>query len=222
MKKFKDNLILFWTFFKIGAFTFGGGLAMLPLIHRIVVDKFHWLTEEELVDMLAIAESTPGVIAVNLATYTGYKVNKMLGSFFATFGVVSPSFIIICIISLFYEQFINIQIINWAFKGIKACVAIMILNAGIKLFKHVKRNVFSFIMLCISFALALFVPSISTIYIILSGLVIGIAYYAIAEAIRNKHNSNNQNMVIINDEKATAEQIVENNTVEEDLKGGTK
>ena len=110
MKKFKNNLILFWTFFKIGAFTFGGGLAMLPLIHRIVVDKFHWLTEEELVDMLAIAESTPGVIAVNLATYTGYKVNKILGSFFATLAVVLPSFIIICIISLFYEQFINIQI----------------------------------------------------------------------------------------------------------------
>lgn len=189
MKRMKDNLILFWTFFKIGAFTFGGGLAMLPLIHRIVVDKYHWMTEEELVDMLAIAESTPGVIAVNLATYTGHKLNKIVGSFFATLGVVLPSFIIICIISFFYEQFINIKVISWAFMGIKACVAVMILNAGIKLFKHVKRNVFSFVMLAISFLLALFVPSISTVYIILGGLVIGILYYSIAEAIRKKKKS---------------------------------
>lgn len=193
MKRMKENLILFWTFFKIGAFTFGGGLAMLPLIHKIVVDKHRWMTEEELVDMLAIAESTPGVIAVNLATYTGHKLNKTIGSFFATLGVVLPSFIIICIISFFYEMFINIKVISWAFMGIKACVAVMILNAGIKLFKHVKRNVFSFIMLALAFFLALFVPSISTVYIILGGLVIGIAYYAIAESIKKKKETLNEN-----------------------------
>ena len=157
MEKMKKNLILFWNFFKIGAFTFGGGLAMLPLISRIVVDKYHWMTDEELVDMLAIAESTPGVIAVNLATYTGYKLNKAIGSFFATFGVVLPSFIIICLISFFYEQFINIKVISWAFMGIKACVAILILNAGIKLFKHVNRNIFSFIILGLAFLIALFI-----------------------------------------------------------------
>lgn len=195
MKRFKDNLVLFWAFFKIGAFTFGGGLAMLPLIHRVVVDKFHWLTEEELVDMLAIAESTPGVIAVNLATYTGHKVNKILGSFFATLGVVLPSFIIICIISLFYEAFIDVKVISWAFMGIKACVAVLIFNAGLKLFKNMKRNIFSFVMLGISFFLALFVPSLSTIIIILSGLVIGILYYSIETAIKKKKEINNENNI---------------------------
>ena len=188
----KKNLILFWSFFKIGAFTFGGGLAMLPLISRIVVDKYHWMTDEELVDMLAIAESTPGVIAVNLATYTGYKLNKIIGSFFATFGVVLPSFIIICLISFFYEQFINIKVISWAFMGIKACVAILILNAGMKLFKHVNKNIFSFVVLGLSFLIALFVPSISTVYIILSGLIIGILYYSICEKIKSKKITNNE------------------------------
>ena len=189
MKKMKENLMLFWSFFKIGAFTFGGGLAMLPLMNRICVEKHKWMTEEEMVDMLAIAESTPGVIAINLATYVGYKLNKFFGALFATLGVIVPSFTIICIISFFYEKFIAIEVISWAFMGIKACVAVMILNSAIKLFKHVKRNVFSFIVLAIAFLLALFVPAISTVYIILAGLVIGVAYYAIAEAIHKKKES---------------------------------
>ena len=186
MKKMKENLILFWSFFKIGAFTFGGGLAMLPLMSRICVEKHKWMTEEEMVDMLAIAESTPGVIAINLATYVGYKLNKFFGALFATLGVIVPSVTIICIISFFYEKFIEIEVISWAFMGIKACVAVMILNSAIKLFKHVKRNVFSFVVLAIAFLLALFVPAISTVYIILAGLVIGITYYAIAEKVNAK------------------------------------
>lgn len=186
MKQFKMNLILFYNFFKIGAFTFGGGLAMIPLISRIVVDKYHWMTEDEMVDMIAIAESTPGVIAVNMATYVGYKLNKFFGSLFATLGVILPSFLIICLISFFYEKFIQIEVVSWAFMGIKACVAILILNAGIRLLKNVKRNVFSCLVLLIAFSLCLFVPVISTVYIILGGLIIGVAYYSIEERIKTK------------------------------------
>lgn len=186
MKQFKMNLILFYNFLKIGAFTFGGGLAMIPLISRIVVDKYHWMTEDEMVDMIAIAESTPGVIAVNMATYVGYKLNKFFGSLFATLGVILPSFLIICLISFFYEKFIQIEVVSWAFMGIKACVAILILNAGIRLLKNVKRNVFSCLVLLIAFSLCLFVPVISTVYIILGGLIIGVAYYSIEEKIKTK------------------------------------
>ncbi len=188
MNKIKSDLLLFYNFFKIGAFTFGGGLAMIPLVSRIVVEKYHWMTEDEMVDMIAIAESTPGVIAVNLATYVGYKLNKFFGALFATLGVVLPSFLIICLISFFYEKFIQIEVVSWAFMGIKACVAILILNAGIKLIKNVKRNVFSIIVLLIAFMLCLFVNAISTVYIILGGLIIGVGFYSIQELINKKKN----------------------------------
>ena len=188
MNKIKSDLLLFYNFFKIGAFTFGGGLAMIPLVSRIVVEKYHWMTEDEMVDMIAIAESTPGVIAVNLATYVGYKLNKFFGALFATLGVVLPSFLIICLISFFYEKFIQIEVVSWAFMGIKACVAILILNAGIKLIKNVKRNVFSIIVLLIAFMLCLFVNGISTVYIILGGLIIGVGFYSIQELINKKKN----------------------------------
>ena len=188
MSKMKNNLTLFYNFLKIGAFTFGGGLAMIPLVSRIVVEKYHWMTEDEMVDMIAIAESTPGVIAVNLATYVGYKLNKFFGALFATLGVVLPSFLIICLISFFYEKFIQIEVVSWAFMGIKACVAILILNAGIKLIKNVKKNIFSIIVLLIAFMLCLFVSAISTVYIILGGLIIGVGYYSIVELINKKKN----------------------------------
>ena len=186
MNKLKTDLTLFYNFLKIGAFTFGGGLAMIPLVSRVVVEKYHWMTEEELMDMIAIAESTPGVIAVNLATYVGFKLNKFFGALFATIGVVLPSFIIISLISFFYESFIQIEIVSWAFMGIKACVAILILNAGLKLLKNVKKNVFSCVILLVAFLLCLFVSAISTVYIIIAGLVIGVGYYSIAESIKKK------------------------------------
>lgn len=203
MNKLKTNFILFYNFLKIGAFTFGGGLAMIPLVSRIVVEKYHWMTEEEMMDMIAIAESTPGVIAVNLATYVGFKLNKFFGALFATLGVVLPSFVIISLISFFYEKFISIEVVSWAFMGIKACVAVLILNAGLKLFKNVKKNIFSIVVLLIAFSLCLFVNALSTVYIILSGLVIGVAYYSIEEAIK-KHK-----------EKKTSEQMGENEEINE-------
>ena len=203
MNKLKTNFILFYNFLKIGAFTLGGGLAMIPLVSRIVVEKYHWMTEEEMMDMIAIAESTPGVIAVNLATYVGFKLNKFFGALFATLGVVLPSFVIISLISFFYEKFISIEVVSWAFMGIKACVAVLILNAGLKLFKNVKKNIFSIVVLLIAFSLCLFVNALSTVYIILSGLVIGVAYYSIEEAIKKRK------------EKKTSEQMEENEEINE-------
>lgn len=191
-KKAKRYLELFWTFFKIGAFTFGGGLAMIPLIERIVVDKKKWMTSDEMVNMIAISQSTPGVIAVNSATYVGYNVGKVLGAFLATLGVILPSMVIICLISYFYDAFMAIEVVKWAFMGIKACVAVLILNAGIRLLKKIKYDWFSIVILIVAFLLALYpsflptAPVISSMYIIMGGLIIGVLYYDVIQKIRNK------------------------------------
>ena len=187
-QKLKDLWTLFITFFKIGAFTFGGGLAMIPLISKEIVEKKKWMTDEEMIDMIAIAESTPGVIAVNSATFVGFRTHKVLGALIATLGVTLPSFVIICIISIFYEKFMEIEVIKWAFLGIKACVAILILNAGIKLLKNVKKNIYSIIIIFASFGISLFLPFIKTVYVILGGIILGVIVYTILELIDKKKN----------------------------------
>lgn len=173
------NLQLFSTFFKIGLFTFGGGLAMIPLISRETVEKHKWVTDDEILDMIAIAESTPGVIAVNSATYVGYKVNKIWGSIIATLGVVLPSFLIICILSLFIDQFLANEIVQYAFKGIRAVVGVLILNAALKLFKKTPKNLVTLIVFLLSISLTFIFPSVSTIYFILLGFLFGIIWYAV-------------------------------------------
>ena len=187
-EKFKIYWQLFITFFKIGAFTFGGGLAMIPLISKEIVEKKKWMTDDEMLDMVAIAESTPGVIAVNSATFVGYRVGKIIGAIIATVGVTLPSFIIICVISFFYDKFMEIEVIKWAFLGIKACVAILILNAGLKLLKNVKKNVYSVIIILVAFLISLFFSFIKTVYIILGGIILGVVVYTIWEHIQNKKN----------------------------------
>ena len=119
----KDNvfyryLILFLTFLKIGAFTFGGGYAMIPIIEDEVTRKRKWITATEILDVIAISESTPGPIAVNTATYVGYKVGGILGSIFATLGLAIPSFVIIFVISFFYKDFMQWKVIAAMFKGL--------------------------------------------------------------------------------------------------------
>lgn len=173
------NLQLFSTFFKIGLFTFGGGLAMIPLISRETVEKHKWVTDDEILDMIAIAESTPGVIAVNSATYVGYKVNKIWGSIIATLGVVLPSFLIICILSLFIDQFLANEIVQYAFRGIRAVVGVLILNAALKLFKKTPKNLVTLIVFLLSISLTFIFPSVSTIYFILLGFLFGIIWYAV-------------------------------------------
>lgn len=182
----KKCFTLFITFFKIGLFTFGGGLAMIPLIEKETVSKHKWIDEEEMISIIAIAESTPGPIAVNSATYIGYKVGGVLGSVFATLGVVLPSFIIIMLITLVLEQFMANEIVKYAFLGIRASVTVLILNAALKLLKKIRKNIFVITLLLASFTIAFFFSNISTVYLIMSGLVIGVIYYTIRDKVSSK------------------------------------
>lgn len=140
-------LDLFLTFFRIGLFTFGGGLAMISVVENACVEKKHWITHDDMMNMTVIAESTPGPIAINCATFVGYKQKGFLGSLAATFGVILPSFIIIMLISMFLDKFLEIKIIAGAFKGIKIAVGILVLDAGIKMLKGEEKKPFPLIIL---------------------------------------------------------------------------
>ena len=183
MKKPKLIVILFLTFFKIGAFTFGGGYAMLSLLENEFVEKKKWLTKDEFLDMVAIAESTPGPIAINSATFIGYKSAGVLGSVFATLGVVLPSFIIIFVISLFLDKFLTFTLVANAFRGIQACVVYLIGSTGIKLFKQMEKKPLPIaIMSTILIAMVTFsifaIKFSSIVFILISGTLGVIAFYS--------------------------------------------
>lgn len=127
--------LLFWTFAKIGCFTFGGGYAMLSLIQKEIVEKYHWATNEEVLDYYAIGQCTPGVIAVNTATFIGYKQKGVAGAAAATFGVVLPSIIIISIVAMFVENFLQYEMARHFFNGIRVVVAVLIVNATLTMGK---------------------------------------------------------------------------------------
>ena len=181
MKKIKTILNLFLTMFKIGLFTFGGGYAMIAIIENELVEKKKWFKDNEFYDMIAIAESTPGPIAINSATFIGYKLAGFFGSLFATIGVALPSFIIIYIISLFFNYFLSITVVANAFKGIQVCVCYLILSAGVKMIKKMKKQVLPILItsivgvLLISFTLLS--VKISSIFYILGGALIGFFTY---------------------------------------------
>ncbi len=173
---------LFLTFFKIGLFTFGGGYAMISQIKETVVEKNKWITEDELVEIIAIAEATPGPIAINMATFIGYKKRGVLGSAMATLGVVLPSFMIIFIISLFAEAFKQIKLVAYAFSGIKAAVAFLILKTGISMLVKMKRALYRILSFCIVLIcmvlFEIFEISFSAVYFIIIGGIIGIMLYS--------------------------------------------
>lgn len=181
MKKAKELFELFITLFKIGLFTFGGGYAMLALLESELVEKKKWLEKDEFLDMVAIAESTPGPIAINCATYVGYKRGGVLGAACSTLGVVLPSFIIIFIISLFLDAFLTLELVGYAFRGIQAGVVYLILSAGVKMLKGMKRDVMSLvIMCCVLICMVLFsvfAKSFSAILFILISGVVGLAVH---------------------------------------------
>ncbi len=183
MKRLKELAILFFTMFKIGLFTFGGGYAMLAILENEFVERKKWTDKDDFLNMVAIAESTPGPIAINSATYLGYKKAGVLGSAVATLGVVLPSFIIIFTISLFFDAFLNFKYVQYAFRGIQACVVYLILSAGIKLFKGLKKNAYSvtaFVLtLSLMIGLSLFAVKLSAILYILVGGVAGLVIYFI-------------------------------------------
>lgn len=162
---------LFLTFLKIGAFTFGGGYAMIALISKEAVEKHHWISENDFLDLIAIAESTPGPIAVNSATYVGYKVKGFWGSFFATLGVVLPSFVVIVLVSLFIEQFRSLVLVDYAFRGIAAGVAVLIVNAALKFYRSLSKSWLSILIVVVAFCLMIFDVIPTPLVILLGGLV---------------------------------------------------
>lgn len=150
-KKNKVILSLFITFLKIGAFTFGGGYAMIPLIQKEIVEKKHWISDEDILNIIAIAESTPGPIAINSATFVGYKIAGFFGAFFSTLGVVLPSFIIIVLISFVLKQFESIKFVQYAFFGIRVGVLSLIIKALISMYKQCPKSLLSYIVIIASF-----------------------------------------------------------------------
>ena len=187
MKKFFN---LFFTMLKIGLFTFGGGYAMIALLENEFVSKKEWIEKDEFLDMVAIAESTPGPIAINAATYIGYKMLGFLGSLTATVAVCIPSFVIIYAISLFFDAFLSFTLVSYAFRGIQVCVIWLILSAGLKMLKQMKKTAFSItvvsaVVVCM-LVFSLFAVKFSTILYILICGCIGLFIYLFRQAKQRK------------------------------------
>lgn len=174
---------LFFTFFKIGLFTFGGGYAMIALLEEEFIQRRKWLDKDEFLDMAAIAESTPGPVAINSATYLGYKLAKVPGAATATVAVCLPSFLIIYAISLFFEQFTQLTVIASAFKGIQVCVIYLIFSAGVRMLKALDKSPFATGVLAavmlVMVGLSLAGVSVSSILLILLSGAAGVAAWLI-------------------------------------------
>ena len=176
-------LDLFLTFSKIGLFTFGGGYAMIPLIENVCVTKKEWITHEEMMNITVVAESTPGPIAINCATYVGSKKKGIWGAVAATLGVTLPSFLIILMISFFIDRFLEIKWVASAFKGIKIAVGILILDAAVKMIVKMKKKALSIIILSAAFIAMMLINAfalrVSTIVLMLASALAGLFVYLI-------------------------------------------
>lgn len=172
----KELIELFSIFFKMGAFTFGGGYAMLPIIQEEIVNKRNWATDEEILDYYAIGQSTPGIIAVNTATFIGYNQRGITGGIIATLGIVAPSIIIITIIAAFFKNFQDYVMIQHALKGIRVVVAALILNAVIKMYKDSVKDWVGIVLFVISFLLLVFLD-ITPIIVIIASAIVGIVRF---------------------------------------------
>ncbi len=192
VKKRKGYLSLFLTMLKIGLFTFGGGYAMIALLENEFVEKKKWLEKDEFLDVAAIAESTPGPIAINAATYIGYKNAGILGSILATLGICIPSFCIIYAISLFFDAFLSLRMVAYAFKGIQICVIYLILTAGVRMLVRMKKTVFNIVIISLTLVLmvvfSLFAVKFSTVFYILISGTFGVAVYLIGNIGKEKSN----------------------------------
>ena len=168
-------LELFLTFMKIGLFTFGGGYAMISLIEDICVEKKKWITHEEMMNVAIVAESTPGPIAINCATYVGYLRGGFRGAVLATVGVVIPSFLIIFAISQFLDNFLEITLIANAFRGIKLAVGLLILNAGLNMLQKMKKTKQSIVFLVCAFCVLLLTQNFSALSLMIIAGVVSLA-----------------------------------------------
>ena len=190
MSKLRKHLSLIFSFFKIGLFTFGGGYAMISLIEREFVEGKKWIEYDEFSDVVAIAESTPGPIAVNMATYIGYKTCGYLGATLSTAAVCVPSFVIIYIISLFFDAFLAAEYVGYAFRGIQVCVAYLIISAGVRMLRKMKKSKLNLVLLCVSggamLLATLFSVNLSSILLIIAGAVAGVGVYFIGAIKRSR------------------------------------
>ncbi len=166
----KELLELYWVFCKMGAVCFGGGYAMLPIIEAEIVEKKGWAKKEEIMDYYAIGQCTPGVIAVNTSTFIGNKRAGIPGAIAATAGFVTPSIIIIMIISSLLQNFAHITFVERAFSGIRICVAVLIINATVKLWKSAVKDKTGLVICIIVFVLSAFTPLSPVIFIACSGI----------------------------------------------------
>ena len=176
--KVRDYASLFWAFLKLGLFTIGGGLAMIPQMQQIAVEEHHWLTEEEVVDCIAISQSLPGIIAINMATYIGRKLYGVRGAALATTGVVLPSFVIIILAVLVLGAIGENPWVSGAFLGVKAAVCGLILVSAIRLGKQILRTPFQWGMMIAAFA-AIGIFGVNAVWVILAAAVLGIIYISV-------------------------------------------
>ncbi len=181
---------LFLTFAKIGLFTFGGGYAMISMIENNCVERKQWITHDEMMNVMVIAESTPGPIAINCATFTGYKKAGFIGALAGTLGMIVPSFVVIYLISMFLDNFLELTIIANAFKGIKIAVGILILDAAITMIKKMhKKNLPRTIMVCsciVMFCINLFSWNFSSISLMLIAAVVSLTIFILNGAPEQK------------------------------------
>lgn len=167
---------LFWIFFKIGAVTFGGGLAMLSILEKELVEKKKWVTKETLLDYFAIGQSTPGIIAVNTATFLGYTRAGVLGGCIATLGVITPSIIIITIVALFLTGLSDVVVVQKALKGINIAVSALLVKVVFDFRKNVMTSVFAVCLFIAAFCLILFCK-VNTVFVILGSVILGVILY---------------------------------------------
>lgn len=179
MKKSKILLVIFTTFFKIGLFTFGGGYAMIPLIKREISEKHGWIGDDDILDIIALSESTPGPIAINMATFIGNRIGGFFGASLATLGVVLPSFVIIFAISSLLREFNQFEAVKFAFMGIRAGVLALLLKALISMYKSCKKSPFAYIIMALAFLVVAVVGQffdISVLYVIIGCAAAGLIY----------------------------------------------
>ncbi len=186
-----DKKTLFFTFLKIGAFTFGGGYAMIALLEREFIEKRKWISRDEFLDMIAVAESTPGPMAINSATFLGYRFAGFAGAAASTAAVCLPSFVIIYAISLFFDRFLSLSFVASAFRGIQVCVVYLILSAGLKMLHSMRKSLFSILILCAVLAVMIFssvtAAGFSSVFLILFSGMAGLAAFWLRRAFGNQN-----------------------------------
>lgn len=197
MKRIKNLLQLYWSFFKIGGLTFGGGLSMLPMLERELVQKRKWVTEDEILDCYAIGQCTPGIIAVNTATFVGYKKEKISGGIFATLGMISPSIIVISLVAAFFEIFLTNKWFAHALMGVRSVVCAMLADTIINLGKKCLKTPFAW-SVCVAVLILGFFTKIPTVVLVLTAAATGVVFNEIkfkreekAESLRKENPQTN-------------------------------